>query len=104
MSSDHLNLDSREIHSHDLQVVVGIIFSVINTAFGLTLVIAYTADTRKTLKHVKPVAGEGEGPTGDSSVANEMNSEIKTLEMEWKSQVQHLVTMEEGERRDRVKK
>ena len=104
MSSDHLNLKSREIHSPDLQVVVGIIFSAVNTAFGLTLVIAYTADTRKTLKYVMPVAEEDENPTGNSSVANEMNSEIKMLEMEWKSQVQHLVTMEEGTRRDRVKK
>ena len=88
---------------------MGIIFSVINTSFGLILVFAYTADTRKTLHHVLhhvvPVdGGGGANPKRNDSLAKEIGNEILSQEMEWNSQVQHLLAMEEGEKRDRVKK
>ena len=90
---------------------MGIIFSIINTSFGLILVFAYTADTRNTLHHVLhhvvPVeggGGAGANPKRNDSLAKEMGNEILSQEMEWNSQVQHLLVMEEGEKRDRVKK
>ena len=84
---------------------MGIIFSVINTSFGLILVFAYTADTRKTLHHVQPVdGGGGANPKRNDSLAKEIGNEILNQETEWNSQVQHLLAMEEGEKRDRVKK
>ena len=90
--------------SPNLQVVVGIIFSIINTCFGLTLVFAYTADTRKTLYQIEPIDGDWGNPRRNDSLAKEMGSEILKQEMEWKSQVQHLLAMEEGKKRDSVKK
>ena len=83
---------------------MGIIFSIINTSFGLILVFAYTADTRSTLYQVHPLDGEGANPKRNDSLAKEIGNEILNQEMEWNSQVQHLLAMEEGEKRDRVKK
>ena len=89
--------------SPNLQVVVGIIFSIINTSFGLILVFAYTVDTRKTLHHVHPLDGKGAKPNRNDSLAKEMGSEILKQEMEFKRQLHHLLTMEEGEKREEVK-
>ena len=83
---------------------MGIIFSIINTSFGLILVFAYTADTRKTLHHVQPVDGGGAKPKRNDSLAKEIGNEILSQETEWNNQVQHLLAMEEGKKRDRVKK
>ena len=92
--------------SPNLQVVVGIIFSIVNTSFGLALLFAYTIDTRKTLHHVQPLEGaeEGENEARRESLVKEIGNEILNLELEWKNQVRNILTMKEGKKRDRVKK